>query len=90
MIVSSMSRSGLIFSLRNSKKDNDLLDAGVASAGRSPCTGNALECSRDVPINNPGRHMRTSNLFTRVKSILLTPRAEWQVIAAERDTIGGI
>ena len=34
--------------------------------------------------------MRTSNLFTRVKSILLTPRAEWQVIAAERDTIGGI
>jgi hypothetical protein len=34
--------------------------------------------------------MQISNLISRAKSILLTPRAEWQVIAAETDTIGGI
>jgi Yip1 domain len=34
--------------------------------------------------------MKVSNLFGRAKSILLTPRAEWQVIAAETDTIRGI
>jgi hypothetical protein len=34
--------------------------------------------------------MQVSNLFGRAKSILLTPRAEWPVIAAEPDTIGGI
>jgi hypothetical protein len=34
--------------------------------------------------------MQTSNLLGRVKSILLTPRAEWPVIAAESDTIVGI
>jgi hypothetical protein len=34
--------------------------------------------------------MQISNLIGRAKSILLTPRAEWQVIAAEPDTIGGI
>jgi Yip1-like protein len=34
--------------------------------------------------------MQISNLIGRAKSILLTPRAEWQVIAAESDTIGGI
>src|SRR5271165_7031836 len=34
--------------------------------------------------------MQVSNLVGRAKSILLTPRAEWQVIAAETDTIRGI
>jgi len=34
--------------------------------------------------------MQTSNLFGRAKSILLTPRTEWPVIAAEPDTISGI
>ena len=34
--------------------------------------------------------MQTSHLLGRVKSILLTPRAEWPVIAAESDTISGI
>jgi hypothetical protein len=34
--------------------------------------------------------MQVSNLFGRAKSILLTPRTEWPVIAAEADTIGGI
>ena len=34
--------------------------------------------------------MQISNLIGRAKSILLTPRTEWQVIAAETDTIGGI
>jgi len=34
--------------------------------------------------------MQISNLISRAKSILLTPRAEWQVIAAETDTIPGI
>ena len=34
--------------------------------------------------------MQTSHLLGRVKSILLTPRAEWPVIAAEPDTISGI
>ena len=34
--------------------------------------------------------MQISNLIGRAKSILLTPRAEWQVIAAETDTIRGI
>jgi len=34
--------------------------------------------------------MQTSHLLGRVKSILLTPRAEWPVIAAEPETIGGI
>jgi len=34
--------------------------------------------------------MQASNLFNRVKSILLTPRTEWPVIAAETDTIRGI
>jgi hypothetical protein len=34
--------------------------------------------------------MQIANLFGRAKSILLTPRAEWQVIAAEPDTILGI
>src|ERR1700690_622785 len=34
--------------------------------------------------------MQISNLIGRAKSILLPPRTEWQVIAAESDTIGGI
>src|SRR5665213_1076096 len=34
--------------------------------------------------------MQASNLFGRVKAILLTPRTEWPVIAAETDTISGI
>ena len=34
--------------------------------------------------------MQAGNLFGRATSILLTPRAEWQVIAAETDTIRGI
>ena len=34
--------------------------------------------------------MQLSRLFERAKSILLTPRTEWPVIAAEPDTIGGI
>ncbi len=34
--------------------------------------------------------MQASNLIGRAKSILLTPRTEWQVIAAEPDTIRGI
>ena len=34
--------------------------------------------------------MQISNLIGRAKSILLTPRAEWPVIAAETDTIRGI
>jgi hypothetical protein len=34
--------------------------------------------------------MQIGNLIGRAKSILLTPRAEWQVIAAETDTIPGI
>jgi Yip1 domain len=34
--------------------------------------------------------MQANKLFGRAKSILLTPRAEWQVIAAETDTIRGI
>ncbi len=34
--------------------------------------------------------MQIANLIGRAKSILLTPRAEWQVIAAEPDTILGI
>jgi len=34
--------------------------------------------------------MQISNLIGRAKSILLTPRTEWQVIAAETDTIRGI
>src|ERR1700691_21085 len=34
--------------------------------------------------------MQISNLIGRAKSILLTPRAEWPVIAAEPDTIRGI
>lgn len=34
--------------------------------------------------------MQASNLVGRVKGILLTPRSEWPVIAAETDTIGGI
>ncbi len=34
--------------------------------------------------------MQISNLIGRAKSILLTPRTEWPVIAAEPDTIGGI
>jgi Yip1 domain len=34
--------------------------------------------------------MQASNLFARAKSILLTPRTEWPVIAAEPDTIRGI
>jgi Yip1 domain len=34
--------------------------------------------------------MQTSHLLGRVKSILLTPRAEWPVIATEPDTISGI
>src|SRR5262245_53929175 len=31
-----------------------------------------------------------SNLIGRVQNILLTPRTEWPVIAAEPDTIGGL
>jgi hypothetical protein len=31
-----------------------------------------------------------NNLIARAKSILLTPRTEWPVIAAEPDTVGGI
>jgi hypothetical protein len=34
--------------------------------------------------------MQISNLIGRAKSILLTPRTEWPVIAAEPDTISGI
>lgn len=34
--------------------------------------------------------MKASNLFERVKAILLTPRTEWPVIASEPDTVGGI
>jgi hypothetical protein len=34
--------------------------------------------------------MQISNLVGRAKSILLTPRTEWPVIAAEPDTISGI
>jgi hypothetical protein len=34
--------------------------------------------------------MQASNLLGRVKGILLTPRTEWPVIAAEPETIGGI
>ncbi|HEY6457456.1 MAG TPA: Yip1 family protein [Steroidobacteraceae bacterium] len=34
--------------------------------------------------------MQASNLLGRVKGILLTPRSEWPLIAAESDTIGGI
>lgn len=34
--------------------------------------------------------MQIANLIGRAKSILLTPRAEWPVIAAEPDTIRGI
>jgi hypothetical protein len=34
--------------------------------------------------------MQASNLIGRAKSTLLTPRAEWPVIAAEPDTIAGI
>jgi len=34
--------------------------------------------------------MQASNLLGRVKGILLTPRTEWPVIAAETDTIVGI
>jgi Yip1 domain len=34
--------------------------------------------------------MATSNIVARAKSILLTPRSEWPVIAAEPDTIGGL
>ena len=34
--------------------------------------------------------MQVNNLLGRVKAILLEPRTEWPVIAAETDTIGGI
>jgi hypothetical protein len=34
--------------------------------------------------------MQASNLVGRVKGILLTPRSEWPLIAAETDTIGGL
>jgi hypothetical protein len=34
--------------------------------------------------------MAAKNLIDRAKSILLTPRSEWPVIAAEPDTVGGI
>jgi len=34
--------------------------------------------------------MQTSNLIGRVKSILLAPRTEWPVIAAETDTVAGL
>lgn len=34
--------------------------------------------------------MQASNLVGRVKGILLTPRSEWPLTAAEPDTIGGI
>ena len=34
--------------------------------------------------------MDINKIITRAKSILLTPRAEWPVIAAEPDTVGGL
>ena len=34
--------------------------------------------------------MDTNKIFSRAKSILLTPRTEWPVIAAEPDTVGGL
>jgi Yip1 domain len=34
--------------------------------------------------------MQASHLVQRAKSVLITPRTEWPVIAAEPDTIGGI
>jgi hypothetical protein len=35
-------------------------------------------------------NIATNNIVARVKSILLTPRSEWPVIAAEPQTVGGI
>lgn len=34
--------------------------------------------------------MNSNNLLSRVKNILLTPRSEWPVIAAESETMGGL
>jgi hypothetical protein len=34
--------------------------------------------------------MVANNIVTRAKSILLTPRSEWPVIAAEPETVGGL
>jgi Yip1 domain len=34
--------------------------------------------------------MAATNIVTRAKSILLTPRSEWPVIAAEPETVGGL
>ena len=34
--------------------------------------------------------MNTNNLTSRVKNILLTPRSEWPVIAAESDSVSGL
>jgi hypothetical protein len=34
--------------------------------------------------------MAANNIIDRAKSILLTPRSEWPVIAAEPDTVGGL
>src|ERR1700737_2455575 len=35
-------------------------------------------------------HISIDNIAARVKSILLTPRSEWPVIAAEPQTVGGL
>lgn len=35
-------------------------------------------------------HIAIDNIVARVKSILLTPRSEWPVIAAEPQTVGGL
>ena len=34
--------------------------------------------------------MAANNIVARAKSILLTPRSEWTVIAAEPETVGGL
>src|SRR5262245_30445223 len=41
-------------------------------------------------LAGPGEGNTMSNLVGRVQNILLTPKTEWPVIAAEPDTIGGL
>src|SRR5262245_39653827 len=41
-------------------------------------------------LAGPGERITMSNLIGRAQNILLTPKTEWPVIAAEPDTIGGL
>src|SRR5687767_2958887 len=68
------------------------LSAWAAVLGDAPWDSVRLHCKKRTRryAVGPGEGGTMSNLVTRVQNILLTPKTEWPVIAAEAETTSGL